>query len=622
MTASGGFEGDVRALYRGVLCSSGPGLVDPIARGAYNPRMRASQMHIVTYREDPTDAEVVSHRLMSRAGYIFKISSGLYAYSPMLWRSLRKIEQIIREELEAASCLEMQLPILQDSALWRESGRWDVYKASGTMFEARDRKGTTYGLAPTAEEVVTAYARATARSYKKLPLTLYQIHTKFRDELRPRFGLMRGKEFIMKDAYSFDASEAGLDASFERMKAAYYRLFHRMGLESFGVDADSGDIGGSGSMEFMMAADTGEDAILIEESSGYAANIEKAASQLTSSCCEGEDPRPMHIEDTPDVRTVEELDAFFADVTPDRMVKTVLFKAVHADNEQLWAALIRGDQDVNEIKLRNYTGGLDLQMLSDGEILQHTGAPHGFAGPIGLPDTFQIVADVSVAPLKNLLCGVNQADKHALDVNLGRDFPTPEFTDFRLARAGEPGPVNGDPLVERRGIEVGHIFKLGTKYSAAMGARCLNQQGKEVPFVMGCYGIGVSRVAAAAVEQFADDKGVVWPTPIAPFEVVVGCLTVKKAPLMEASEALVSELQAAGIDVLFDDRKMSPGAKMKDLELLGFPYAVLVGRSLEKDGKLELRHRRTGEVELLAPADVAPRLVELIEAERRGIVQG
>ena len=578
--------------------------------------MRASGLHIVTYRDDPADAEVNSHRLMSRAGYIFRVGSGLYVYSPMLWRTMRKIQDIIRRELDVAGALEVQLPILQEQALWEQSGRWDKYLASGTMFTSTDRRGATYGLAPTAEEVVTAYVRSSVKSYKQLPVCLYQIHTKFRDEVRPRYGLMRVKEFLMKDAYSFDMDEDGLDRSFESMRRAYHRIFARMGLESFGVDADPGDIGGSGSMEFMLAAETGEDSILIEESSGYAANVEKASSRWGSNAEEA--PRDLHIEDTPDVRSCADLHAFFPDVPPARMVKTVLVKAVHIDHEELWACLIRGDQEVNEIKLGNHTGGLSLAMLSNDEIERHTGAKQGFAGPIGLADGFHVIADESTRGLCNFLCGVNQTDKHALDVNWGRDVPEPDFVDFRAAREGEPGPIDGSPLILRKGIEAGHIFKLGTKYSAAMGATFMDKTGREQPMVMGCYGIGVSRIAASAVEQFADDKGVVWPVPLAPFEVVVACLVPKDEGLVADAESLYGDLLAAGIDAMLDDRTLSAGARLKDLELLGFPYVVLIGRSWKNDGLAEVRTRQGSAVDMVPPDAVLAFIRDRVLAARPG----
>ncbi|MHC5036942.1 MAG: proline--tRNA ligase [Planctomycetota bacterium] len=584
--------------------------------------MRASTLHIVTYRSDPAEAEVLSHRLMARAGYIFKVSSGLYVYSPLMWRVLRKIEGIVRESLDAAGAREVQVPILQDRELWEESGRWDLYMASGTLFTTTDRRGVTFGLAPTAEEVVTAYVRDTVSSYKQLPLNLYQIHTKFRDEIRPRFGLMRVKEFLMKDAYSFDADEEGLDRSFQAMREAYTRLFLKLGLQTLGVEADPGAIGGTGSMEFMVTADTGEDAILVEPSGTYGANEEKATSLLGPPPGGDEAPRPMRIEETPDIRTCEQLEAFFPDVPIFRMVKTLFYKSLSPDEERLWAVLIRGDRQVNEVKLGNFTGGLKLEMLTAGEIEALTGAEQGFAGPIGLPPAFHLAADESVRGMRNILCGLNRTDAHALDVQIGRDFPAPAFADFRLAEEGEPGPVTGEPLRRRRGIEVGHIFKLGTKYSAAMQALFTDRDGKEKPFEMGCYGIGISRVAAAAVEQYADDRGIVWPVPIAPFEVVVTCLLDDDPALMELTESLYGQLRDAGADVLIDDRSLSPGARLKDLELLGFPYVVLMGKSFRKKGKVELRTRRGMGVDFIDPGEVASVLKEKILRERRGRLNG
>jgi prolyl-tRNA synthetase len=576
--------------------------------------MRASRLHIVTYREDPADAEVPSHRLMARAGLIHKLGSGLYVYAPLLWRTLNKAMAVVREEMNALGALETQLPILQDSALWLRSGRWPGYMASGTMLTTTDRKGTTYGLAPTAEEVVTEYVGATVKSYKQLPVTIYQVHTKFRDELRPRFGLLRVKEFLMKDAYSFDVDDDGLDASYKAMEHAYHGIFRRLGLSAFGVDADPGDIGGSGSMEFMLAAETGEDAILVEPGTTYAANVEKASSRFAAPW--DEDARALRIEDTPGVRSCEELHTFFPDVPVDRMVKTLLFKATYADRDQLWAVLIRGDQEVNEVKLRNHTGALDLGMLDDDEIAEHTGAAQGFAGPIGLSDAFLLVADETVRGMCNLLCGLNSTDQHALDVAIGRDFSEPEYADLRLAREGEPGPIDGAALELRRGIEAGHIFKLGTKYSAAMGATFMDASGREKPFVMGCYGIGVSRIVAGAVEQHHDEQGIKWPVALAPYEVVVACLTPKKADVLDAAEATYEMLRAGGVDVLFDDRKLSPGAKMKDLELIGFPVVVLVGRSWAQDGVMEVRVRATGETERVSPDAVGTAVASQLAALR------
>ncbi len=581
--------------------------------------MRASRLHLVTYREDPADAEVVSHRLMARAGLIFKMGSGMYAYSPLLWRAIRKATDIVRRELDAAGCLELQLPILQDQSLWEETGRWEKYKAAGVMLSTTDRKGTTFGLAPTAEEVVTAFMRATTKSYKQLPVTVYQVHTKFRDEIRPRFGLLRVKEFLMMDAYSFDADDGGLDESYERLRVAYHRIFRGMGMEAFGVEADSGDFGGSGSMEFMIPAATGEDTILYEEQSGYAANVEKATSRFAPPEGADEAPKPMHVEDTPNVRTCEELHAFFPDVPVSRMVKTLLYKAVHADREELWACLIRGDQQANEVKLKNRVGGLGLQMLTDEEILAATGAKQGFAGPIGIPESFNVIADVTVQGMTNLLCGCNQTDRHALDVVIGRDFPEPEYVDFRTAREGEPGP-SGEPLKLEKGIEAGHIFKLGTEYTASMGATFMDVAGKPQPMVMGCYGIGVSRCVAAAVEQHSDDFGISWPVPLAPFEAVVAVLKPKQEDALTAGEAIYARLQAAGLDVMLDERKMSPGAKFKDLELMGFPYVIVVGRDFA-DGKVELKVRATNERDVVTIDAAVDTVVEQVISLRMGLLQ-
>ena len=582
--------------------------------------MRAGKLHLPTFRDDPADAEITSHKLMVRAGYILKIGSGLYVYGPLMFRVIEKINRVIREELGAVDAIEIQMPVLQPRELWERSGRWEVYTQSNTMLTVTDRKSAEYGLAPTAEEVVTAYVDATTSSYKQLPVCLYQIHTKLRDEIRPRFGLLRGKEFLMKDAYSFDADEAGLDISYEAMRVAYHRIFASLGLEAFGVDADPGDIGGSGSMEFMVAADTGEDAILLEPGTTYAANVEKAESQVPASPAAGEAPKPMHIEDTPDIRTVADLVGFFPELSADRMVKTVLYQGTSTETDRLFAVLIRGDQEINEVKLNGKTGALALRMLTGDEIERHTGAEMGFAGPVGLPKAFTILADNTVADLPNFLCGCNQTDKHALDVNLGRDCAMPEFADLRLAHAGEPGPRTGAPLEERRGIEVGHIFKLGTKYSGAMGANFMDNNGKPATYVMGCYGIGVSRVAASAVEQNSDDMGIKWPVPLAPFELAIGCLNVKKEDHVAGAVALYEKFQAAGVDTLLDDRQMSPGAKMKDLELMGFPFTVIVGRDYPKDGTVEIRDRHAGEQWSASVDEAVAEVAKRIEAARSGLL--
>lgn len=576
--------------------------------------MRASALNLVTYREDPADAEVPSHRLLQRAGLIHKSGAGRYLYTPLMWRVLRKIEQIIREEMDRAGALEVQMPILQDQQLWQQSGRWDAYIASGLMFHLQDRRGTEMCLGPTHEEIITDYARSTVRSHKQLPVNYYQIHTKFRDEIRPRFGLMRVKEFLMKDAYSFDANEEGLDRSYEAMAQAYRRLFARIGLETLVVDADSGDIGGTGSQEFMIAADVGEDAIIFCTGCGYSANVEKAGSRFDAPVDEA--LREMHVEETPNIRTVEELAGFFPEVPPARMVKTIHYTLTRADGDRALAALIRGDQEINEVKLLNAAGGLSLRPATEEEILTRTGTEVGFAGPIGLPEEILIVADQSVENMCNLLCGVNQDHRHALDVNLGRDCPLPPYHDIRNARSGEPCLSCGLPLGERRGIEVGHIFKLGTKYSAAMGATFLDAAGKSLPLVMGCYGIGVSRIAAAAIEQSHDKWGCIWPVSIAPYEVAVIAVNTNQKAMIEAAERIYEALLAAGIEAVLDDRPMKAGPKFKDADLIGFPYKVVAGRGVENEGLVELKHRASGETEELGIDAVVERLIELVVPAR------
>lgn len=581
--------------------------------------MLASKAHIVTYRDDPADAEVVSHRLMARAGLIHKTGSGVYVYGPLLWRVLRKVQAVVSEELSRIGALEIQMPILQERRLWEESGRWARYVDSRTLFVTEDRKGTTYGLAPTAEEVVCDYARTSARSYRQLPLCLFQQNTKFRDEIRPRFGLLRVKEFVMKDAYSFDVDEAGLDVSYRQMRDAYFRIFRRLGLDAFAVDADPGDIGGSGSQEFMVAASAGEDAILVDPSGLYAANVEKATSRFAAPEGRDEAPRPLRVEDTPGVRTCAELHRFFPGVPPHRMVKTLIYVARHPDREDLWAVLIRGDQEVNEVKLAGHTGALSVRLATDEEVRAATGAETGFAGPIGLPPGVRVVADVTVEGMRNVLCGVNATDRHALDANPGRDFPEPFFADLRTAREGELSPVSEHRLQLRRGIEVGHIFKLGTRYSAPMNAVFVDAEGQERPFVMGCYGIGISRVAAAAVEQNHDGDGIVWPLPIAPFEVLVTAMNPTNEAQAGGARRVYEALQARGVDVMYDDRDLKPGVKLKDADLIGFPYKVIVGRNFEQTGKVELKSRRTGEVELHDLDTAAGSIAARVAAERRGL---
>jgi len=545
--------------------------------------MRLSQTLVATLREDPADAEIPSHRLLARGGYIVKIAAGVYTFSPLMWRVVKKFAQIVREELDCRGAQEVMLPIIQPKELWVSSGRWDRYVTDGIMFTLKDRKGSEMCLGPTHEEVMTVYVDSQINSYKQLPVNCYQIQDKFRDEIRPRFGLMRGREFSMMDAYSFDIDSKGLDESYQKMRDAYCAIFERCGLEYTLVQADSGAIGGAGSEEFMVIADSGEDAILFCQDSGYAANVEKATSRLPEAPAGGE-ARAMQRISTPDVKTIAQLQEFLPDWQPGRMAKTLLYHATQATEgadgsaERVVAVMIRGDLEINEVKLTNALDALTVRLCTDEEVGAATGADTGFAGPVDLPESVLLLADKSLQDRTNLLCGCNETDYHCLDVNLGRDCRMPGFHDLRLARAGDGDPQSGKPLQQARGIEVGHIFKLGTKYSKAMGATFMAQNGKPAPFVMGCYGIGVTRTPASAVEQSHDDKGIVWPAPIAPFEAVVAILDVKRQEQRDLAEQIYQELLEAGVDACIDDRPMSPGAKFKDHELLGLPLQLFVGR--------------------------------------------
>ena len=552
--------------------------------------MRLSQILIQTLREDPADAEIPSHKLLARAGFIVKTAAGIYTYSPLMWRVMKKFAQIVREELDREGANEVMLPIMQPKELWQASGRWDRYVNEGIMFTLKDRKGSDMCLGPTHEEVMTDFVSSQVNSYKQMPVNCYQIQDKFRDEIRPRFGLMRAREFSMMDAYSFDADTKALDVAYQKMRSAYCRIFERCGVEYTVVQADSGAIGGAGSEEFMVIADSGEDAILFCRESGYAANVEKATSRLPEAP-DGGEVAAMEKHETPDVKTVAQLEAFFPTWQAGRMAKTILYKATWTDEEKFVAVMMRGDLDVNEVKLINAIDALSVELASEEELKKATGAEVGFAGPVGLSEDILLLADKSLKDRSNLLCGCNETNYHSLNVNLGRDTRMPEFHELRTARAGEGDPKSGAPLEEARGIEVGHIFKLGTKYSEAMGATFMGQNGKPTPFVMGCYGIGVSRTPASAVEQHHDEKGIVWPIEIAPFECVVAFLDKKRDEQKELAAKIYEDLQQAGVDVCFDDRPMSPGAKFKDHELMGMPVQVFVGRNAG-EGRVELLVRQ------------------------------
>jgi len=555
--------------------------------------MRWSRSLLVTSRDAPADAEVPSHALLARAGYLQRLAAGIYVYTPWLWRTIRKISDIVREEMNRAGGEELAMPVLQPREIWEESGRWDGYVQARILFHLLDRKEAELCLGPTHEEVVTTVVKRAVTSYRQLPLILYQIQTKFRDEIRPRFGLMRGREFLMKDAYSFDADEEGLDVSYRAMRDAYERVFRRCGLDFTVVEADPGAIGGSGSQEFMVHAETGEDAILACPRCRYAANVEKAESALEPGPSGGA-PKPLRRVPTPGIRTVEQL-ATFTGVHPAQMVKTVLYRSVTKDREEIVAALVRGDQEINDVKLGNLLGALSLDLADEATVRKATGADPGFSGPIGLREGVRIVADASVKGIVNFLCGGNETDVHCLDVNFGSDLPPPPLADLRRALGGDRCVRCGEGrLVETRGIEVGHIFKLGTKYSEAMGASFAAPDGSVRPLVMGCYGIGVSRIAAAAVEQHHDEAGILWPAPIAPYHVLLVCVNAKDETQRSVSEDLYQRLLSAGVEVAYDDRVLSPGVKFKDADLVGIPFRLLVGRDA-KDGKVEWKGRREAE---------------------------
>ena len=548
--------------------------------------MRFSRAFIPTKKESPADAEIPSHKLLIRAGFIRKVASGLYDILPLGALVIRKIERIIREEMDRAGAQEVILPIMHPAELWLESGRWDVYGKE--MIKFKDRHERDYSLAPTAEEVITDLVRKEIRSYKDLPLNLYQIGRKFRDEIRPRFGLMRAREFIMKDAYSFHATDEDAEREYWNMYETYSRIFRRMGLEFKAVEADTGEIGGKFSHEFMVIADTGEGKLVYCEKCGYAASTEKAE-QPKPSVPENREElfKPVEKVHTPNVKRIEEVSEFLG-IPPENILKLL----VYIVDGQPVAVAVRGDREVEETKLKQVFRGKEVRLATDEEIEKFTGQPKGFLSPIGLK--IPVYADYSVIPMVNFVAGAGEKDYHLKNVNWGRDFEIKEFIDVAEVRGGDPCPRCGAPLIEKRGIEVGHIFKLGTKYSEAMGALFVDENGQERPMIMGCYGIGVTRVMAAAVEQNHDENGIIWPVEIAPFEVIVIPVNVKNDEIREVAEKIYEELKEAGFDILIDDRNARPGFKFKDADLIGIPYQIIVGKGV-KNGLVELKDRKTGE---------------------------
>ena len=548
--------------------------------------MRTSQLYAPTLREVPAEAEVISHKLMLRAGMIRKAAGGLYTYLPLAWRTIKKIEQIIREEMDAAGGQEIAMPIVQPSELWKETGRWEVY--GDEMFRVNDRHGREFCLGPTHEEMVTSIVRDEVRSYKQLPLMLYQIQNKYRDEIRPRFGLMRGREFIMKDLYSFDKDEEGMRVSYKKMYDAYTNVFTRCGLTFRPVEADNGAIGGGGSHEFTVLADAGESSIAYCEKCDYAASDEKA--ELKTIHAVQEEMLPLEKVATPGTKTI----ALVADYLKVSVEKTIKAVAYQNEKDEVVLAFVRGDHEVNEIKVLNAVGAIALRMADEAAIRTVGGEP-GFMSPIGVKKGTKIVVDSTVMEMVNAVAGANKVDTHYKNVTPKRDFGEPIVTDIRLVQEGDPCPRCGAPLKMTRGIEAGQVFMLGTKYSEALHATFLDENGKEKPLVMGCYGIGVGRTMAAAIEQNNDKDGIIWPKAIAPFEVVVVPVNAKVPEQLEMAEKIYSELKAVGIDVLLDDRKERAGVKFKDCDLIGYPLRVTVGPKAIEEGTVELRIRKAGE---------------------------
>ena len=558
--------------------------------------MRYSQYLLPTLKESPADAEIVSHQLMTRAGMIRKVAAGIYNYMPFGLRSVRKVEEIVRQEMNRAGAIECLMPMANPAELWQESGRWEKYGKELLRF--KDRKETDFCMGPTHEEVVTDIVRHTVKSYRQLPLNLYQIQTKFRDEIRPRFGLMRGREFLMKDAYSFDLDDAGADAAYQKMYQAYRRIFQRCGLKFRAVEADSGAIGGNFSHEFMVLAESGEDGIVSCNHCEYAANVEKAEIRYSDQSLPS-GTKNLEKVATPGQKTIAEVAAFL-NIAPNQLVKTLI---VQTSNDELVAVLLRGDRELNQIKLLNLLGCDWVVMAEEAEVVKATGAPTGFAGPVGLP--LRILADNEVRQLRDFVVGANEKDQHYLGANLERDFKVDSFADLRQAVGGDPCPRCAGQLESWRGIEVGHVFKLGTKYSEAMNATVLDDQGQARTLIMGCYGIGIGRTVAASIEQNHDENGVIWPMPIAPFQVLVVILNPNDDALRLAAEKLYAELLELGVEVLLDDRDERPGAKFKDADLIGIPLRVTVGARGLKEGQVELKSRASDELEMLPLAEAA-----------------
>ncbi len=577
--------------------------------------MRMSQLYSATLREVPAEAEIASHQLMLRAGLIHKIAMGIYSYMPMGWRTMKKIMDIIREEMDAKGGQEMMMPFVQPAELWQDSGRWFVYGQE--LMRMKDRHDHDLLLGPTHEEVITALVRNDIRSYRQLPMLPYQIQLKFRDERRPRFGVIRSREFIMKDLYSFDRDEEGLAVSYEKMHDAYTRVFNRCGLTFRPVAADSGAIGGSGSHEFMALSEVGESEIIFCHDCDYAATNEIAAVAPVPTGV-GEEMKPIENVYTPDCKTVEDLARLLG--TPEnRTVKTLCYYAIYEQEEKFFVAMIRGDRQVNEIKLKNKLDCLELRFATDDEVRAH-GMEPGFCGPVGLADDIYIIADSEVPLMVNHECGAGEKDHHLINVNYQRgDYRIDEVTDIALVEKGAICPTCGAVLDSARGIEVGQIFKLHTKYSEKMGARYVDENGKEHDIVMGCYGIGVGRTMAAVIEQNHDEHGIIWPITVAPYEVIVVPVNDKDEWLNEQAEKIYDELNRRQVETVLDDRRERPGVKFNDADLLGFPIRVVLGKKCRETGMAEIKNRATGEVTEVAVDQIVDEVVKLREKMFAGL---
>ena len=566
--------------------------------------MRTTQLYAPTLRQTPAEAEVISHQLMLRAGMIRKAAGGVYTYLPLAWRVLRKIENIIREETDAAGGQELAMPIMQPAELWRQTGRWDVFGEE--MFRLEDRHGRQFCLGPTHEEMVTSLVCNEVRSYRQLPLRLYQIQNKYRDEIRPRFGLMRGREFIMQDLYSFDKDEAGLEESYQKMYDAYTNIFTRCGLNFRPVEADGGAIGGGNTHEFTVLADSGESEIVYCTACDYAANVEKA--ELKVILPAAEEDLPLEKVATPGTKTIQAVIEYLG-ASIEKSIKAVAFQN---EKDELICAFVRGDHEVNDVKLQNAVGAVTLRMAEEAAI-EAGGGVSGFMSPIGLAKEVKVVVDPTVMEMHNGIAGANEADAHYKNVNPKRDFKDAIVADIRLMKEGDPCPHCGAAVKMTRGIEAGQVFKLGTKYSEALHATFLDENGKEKPLVMGCYGIGVSRTMAAAIEQNNDEHGIIWPAAIAPYQVLVVPINAKDEQQMKLAEALYAELQAAKIEVVLDDRKERAGVKFKDADLIGYPIRITIGPKAVEEDQLEVKIRRTGEVEYYKKADYLQNLIDVLK---------